>query len=59
MESNSLPNWAFQYQAGPYGEASLIPSFTAAASSGFPLRMLPPPPAADSQIHFQNMTMHP
>ncbi|KAK4281439.1 hypothetical protein QN277_012933 [Acacia crassicarpa] len=57
MEANSLPNWVFQYQA-PYGEASLIPSFSAAASSGFPSTRLPLP-AADSQIHFPNMTIHP
>ncbi|XP_028775960.1 ethylene-responsive transcription factor RAP2-7-like isoform X2 [Neltuma alba] len=57
MEANSLPNWVFQYQ-GPYGEATLIPSFSAAASSGFPSTRLPPP-AADSQIHFPNMTIHP
>ncbi|XP_054795344.1 APETALA2-like protein 2 isoform X1 [Prosopis cineraria] len=52
MEANPLPNWVFQYQ-GPYGEASLIPSFSAAASSGFPSTRLPPTAAADSQIHFQ------
>ncbi|KAF7818576.1 Floral homeotic protein APETALA 2 [Senna tora] len=57
-EAESLPNWAFQFQ-GPYGGATLVPPFSAAASSGFPSTTALPP-AANTQIHFPNMTiLHP
>ncbi|XP_027352743.1 floral homeotic protein APETALA 2-like [Abrus precatorius] len=53
METAPVPNWAWQVQ-GPYGGAALTPPFSAAASSGFPSTMIPS--AADSQIHFPNVT---
>ncbi|KAK7337024.1 hypothetical protein VNO77_17582 [Canavalia gladiata] len=52
-EAAPVPNWAWQVQ-GPYGGATHTPPFSAAASSGFPSTMIPS--AADSQIHFPNMT---
>ncbi|XP_061346703.1 APETALA2-like protein 2 [Gastrolobium bilobum] len=56
MEVAPLPNWAWQVQ-GPYGGATLTPPFSAAASSGFPSSIIPS--AADSQIHFPNVTFLP
>ncbi|KAL2345022.1 hypothetical protein Fmac_006307 [Flemingia macrophylla] len=57
MEAAPMPNWAWQVQ-GPYGGATLTPPFSTAASSGFPSTIMPS--AADSQIHFPNMTfLHP
>ncbi|KAJ1395977.1 DNA-binding domain superfamily [Sesbania bispinosa] len=57
MEAAPVPNWAWQVQ-GPYGGATMIPPFSAAASSGFPSTVIPS--AADSQIQFPNMTfLHP
>ncbi|KAK7396543.1 hypothetical protein VNO78_17624 [Psophocarpus tetragonolobus] len=53
VEAAPMPNWAWQVQ-GPYGGATLNPPFSTAASSGFPSTMIPS--AADSQIHFPNMT---
>ncbi|XP_020206612.1 uncharacterized protein LOC109791696 [Cajanus cajan] len=57
MEAGPMPNWAWQVQ-GHYGGATLTPPFSTAASSGFPSTIIPS--AADSQIHFPNMTfLHP
>ncbi|TKY62188.1 Floral homeotic protein APETALA 2 [Spatholobus suberectus] len=57
MEAAPMPNWAWQVQR-PYGGATLTPPFSTAASSGFPSTIIPS--AADSQIHFPNMTfLHP
>ncbi|AES81788.1 putative transcription factor AP2-EREBP family [Medicago truncatula] len=56
MESAPVPNWAWQLQS-PYNNGStlILPNFSAAASSGFPSTT-----AADSQIHFPNITyLHP
>jgi len=57
MEAGPMPNWGWQVQ-GPYGGATLAPPFSTAASSGFPSTIIPS--AADTQIHFPNMTfLHP
>ncbi|XP_022634911.1 ethylene-responsive transcription factor RAP2-7 isoform X1 [Vigna radiata var. radiata] len=53
MEAGPVPNWAWQVQ-GPYGGPTLTPPFSTAASSGFPSTIIPS--AADTQIHFPNMT---
>ncbi|XP_068473259.1 AP2-like ethylene-responsive transcription factor TOE3 isoform X1 [Phaseolus vulgaris] len=53
LEAGPMPSWAWQVQ-GPYGGASLTPPFSTAASSGFPSTIIPS--AADTQIHFPNMT---
>ncbi|KAI4349204.1 hypothetical protein L6164_009826 [Bauhinia variegata] len=59
MEVDPLPNWVWQMQ-GPYGAETLIPPFSAAASSGFPSSARIFPSAADNQIHYPNMTiLHP
>ncbi|KAF7804498.1 Floral homeotic protein APETALA 2 [Senna tora] len=54
MEADLLPNWSWKIQ-GPYGSSTLIPPFSAAASSGFPSTIIPS--AADSQNHFPDMTI--
>lgn len=63
METAPIPNWTWQQVQGHYGGgATLIPPFSAAASSGFPSTMIPIPSsaAADSQIQFPNMQfLHP
>lgn len=62
METAPIPNWTWQQVQGHYGGgATLIPPFSAAASSGFPSTMIPiPSAAADSQIQFPNMQfLHP
>ncbi|XP_004493938.1 APETALA2-like protein 3 isoform X2 [Cicer arietinum] len=60
MEAASVPKWAWQLQS-PYNGSTLIPPFSAAAaSSGFPSPTTVPSSAADSQIHYPNMTfLHP
>ncbi|KAI4300225.1 hypothetical protein L6164_033624 [Bauhinia variegata] len=58
MEADSLPKWSWHMQ-GPYSAETLIPPFSAAASSGFPSSSRTLPSAADSQIHYPNTHFSP
>lgn len=53
MEVNSLPYWPRQIR-GPYGVATQVPPFSAAASSGFPTTSTLAPSTAVGQPHFPN-----
>ncbi|KAG2690304.1 hypothetical protein I3760_09G179700 [Carya illinoinensis] len=58
MEVESSPCWPSQ-TCGPFGGATQVPLFTAAASSGFPSTTTSYPSAAVSQLHVPNTTIHP
>ncbi|XP_062165685.1 APETALA2-like protein 3 isoform X2 [Alnus glutinosa] len=57
MEVDTSPNWPWQI-CNPYGGATQVPFFSAAASSGFPSTSTTLPPAAVGQHPFPNITIH-
>ncbi|XP_059463383.1 APETALA2-like protein 3 isoform X2 [Corylus avellana] len=57
MEVDTLPNWSWQIH-NPYGGATQVPLFSAAASSGFPSTSTTLPSAAVGQHPFPNITIH-
>ncbi|XP_041025474.1 APETALA2-like protein 3 [Juglans microcarpa x Juglans regia] len=58
MEVESSPCWPSQ-TCGPFGGATQVPLFSAAASSGFPSTTTSYPSAAVGQLHLPNTTIHP